>query len=142
MGGPVAMHSRVTLHFALGPAEGPPLLSTFGEAPETLVIGDGVLPPGLEQALLGREPGAAEALLRPPQHAFGPWEAGKTHWLERAGFGPEVAPGAVVAFDLPAGEQTSGTVVALQPGRVQVDFNHPLAGQPVLFRFEILDTEP
>lgn len=142
MAAPVAANSRLVMHFAVGPVGGPELMSTFGDRPETFRMGDGLLPCGFEQLLLGRIPGARDVLEIPPEQAFGPWEAGKTHWLDRAGFTSEAVPGAVVAFDLPSGEQTTGTVIAVEPERVQVDFNHPLAGQPVRFRFEILDTDP
>ena len=47
--------------------------------------------------------------------------------------------GMIVAFSQPDGSEVPGIVRSLAGDSVTVDFNHPLAGQTVIFDVEILD---
>ena len=38
--------------------------------------------------------------------------------------------------------EAAGTVLSVEEGRVEVDFNHPLAGHQITFKVEILAVEP
>ena len=42
-------------------------------------------------------------------------------------------------IETPSGEDILGTVLAVKDDMAEVDFNHPLAGQPLVFTVEILD---
>jgi FKBP-type peptidyl-prolyl cis-trans isomerase SlpA len=47
-----------------------------------------------------------------------------------------------MAFDTPAGDELSGTILQVDDDTVEVDFNHPLAGRVVVFEVEILEVVP
>ena len=47
--------------------------------------------------------------------------------------------GLVFEFETPDGEEILGTVLSVKSDNAEVDFNHPLAGQPLVFTVEILD---
>ena len=133
--------SRVTLHYSMILEDGTEAVSTFGDEPATLVIGDGTLAPGLEQVLIGLERGEKRAMTLDPDRAFGRRDEAKIHHMPVSAFDPamELVPGLVVAFETPAGDELAGTVLAVEDDQVTVDFNHPLCGRSVTFTVEILE---
>ncbi|MEW7976212.1 MAG: peptidylprolyl isomerase [Candidatus Sedimenticola endophacoides] len=136
--------SRVTLHLALATDDGFEALSTFGEEPATIVLGDGQLTEGLELALYGCRAGERQSVLLHPEQAFGPRDEGKVQTMQRDTFlaGMDLERGLVVAFAAPNGTEVAGIVLELDGQEVTVDFNHPLAGRDTLFRFDILEVRP
>jgi len=134
----------VTLHLAIALEDGTEAISTFGEEPVELTMGDGTLQPGLELALYGLKPGDTQTLSLLPEQAYGLRDPGLIQYMPmtdfEASFTPEV--GQIIAFSLPNGEEAAGSVIAIDEGRVEVDFNHPLAGHEISFRVEILDVGP
>jgi len=140
-------HSRVTLHFALQvkPAEAQETIvvdSTFDKSPATFVMGDGSLLPGFETRLLGLQAGDEKIFVLPPQEAFGDINPDSIHPLEMKQFkGMELSEGLVVSFEGAGKRPMPGVVKKITGDRVTVDFNHPLAGQPVHFVVKILNVE-
>ena len=132
--------SRVRLHLEILLADGTPALSSLGEEPMELTLGDGTLAPGLEDLLMGLDAGADERILADGSELYGPRDETKTHWLPRSDFPPRLAlnRGHVIAFDAPGGQEVAGILVETEPDRVRVDFNHPLAGRSLQIRAQIL----
>jgi FKBP-type peptidyl-prolyl cis-trans isomerase SlpA len=141
---PISPASTVTLHLSLALEDGTVAESTFADEPLTFTMGDGTLAEGLELGLYGLKAGATQRLVLEPEQAFGLHDPGKLHQLPRADFSAdlELGPGAIIGFDMPSGEELSGTIVSLTDETVVVDFNHPLAGRVVIFRVEIITVEP
>lgn len=139
----IAPGSRITLHLSLSFADGTEALSTFGEEPETLVLGDGTLTPGLELALYGLKAGDEQTLTLSAEQAFGFRDEEKIHQMPRTRFPPEMelTPGQVIGFTTPEGAEVPGTVLELGEDEVTIDFNHPLAGREMVFRVRILEVE-
>ena len=137
----IAPGSEVTLHLSLSTTDGFEALSTFGEEPETLVMGDGTLSEGLELALYGLKPGDAQTLTLTADQAFGQWDKTNIHRLPRHDFNveEELEPGQVIGFSAAEGEELAGTILEVDQHNVTVDFNLPLAGREVVFRVEILE---
>ena len=132
--------SRIKLHLEICLADGTRALSSFGEDPMELVLGDGTLVPGLEDLLVGLRSGADERFLADGAELYGPRDDAKVHWIPRADFPPGFNPerGQVVAFEAPGGQEVAGLVLDSEEERVQVDFNHPLAGRSLQIRARIL----
>jgi len=136
--------SRVRLHLAIRLADGTVAESTFDDEPVELVIGDGTLVHGLEVALYGMRAGQRQTLTLAPVQAFGERDPEAVGWLPRERFpaGMVLQPGALVGFNGPDGEEVAALVIAVEADRVQIDFNHPLAGKPINFESEVLSVEP
>ena len=136
--------SRVCLHLALKLADGTVAESTFQGEPLECVIGDGTLVYGLELALYGMRPGQRQTLTLHPDQAYGARDPEAVGWLPRAQFPADMPlqPGTLVGFVGPQGEEVAALVLAVEAERVQIDFNHPLAGKPIIFESEILSVEP
>lgn len=66
--------SQVELHFSVAIEDGVEIDNTRSrEEPVSLVIGDGNLLPGFEQALFGLRAGDRRTVHLPAEDAFGPW---------------------------------------------------------------------
>jgi FKBP-type peptidyl-prolyl cis-trans isomerase SlpA len=50
--------------------------------------------------------------------------------------------GMILAFSQPDGTEIPGIIRSAAGDSVTVDFNHPLAGQTVIFDVEIIDVKP
>lgn len=139
----IALGSTVTLHYSLAFKDGTVVASSAGDEPISIRVGEGTLDRTLELALLGLRAGQSQTLSLMPGQAFGQRDSEAQRWIERSLFPPDMAlqPGLVVQFDGPAGEAVAGTLRALEPDRVLVDFNHPLAGHEVRFSVDILSVE-
>ena len=117
--------SKVTLHFSLQLDDGTVVDATPDQQPASLVIGDGSLPPGFEQQLLGLTAGAERSARVPPEKAFGMPNPNNIQRL-------------VMSFaDAGAGE-LPGVICRIDEQTVDVDFNHPLAGRHLMFNVKIV----
>ena len=132
---------RITLHFSLSTPEGFEAVSTFGEEPAQLTLGQGELTEGLELALYGLKVGDKQTLLLEADQAFGPHDEGKIQTMNRSDFSEEMLlePGLVIGFEAPSGAEVGGIIIDLDDANVTVDFNHPLAGKDVVFTAEIIE---
>jgi FKBP-type peptidyl-prolyl cis-trans isomerase SlpA len=141
---PISPGSSVTLHLSLTLEDGTVADSTFGEEPFTFIMGDGTLVRGLELALYGLYPGNTQRLELTAEQAFGPRDPQHVHRMPRAAFADdmELAPGVIVGFETPEGDELAGAVLELDADSVTVDFNHPLAGHSIIFEVEIIDVVP
>lgn len=135
----IGEHSRVTLHFSLKLEDGTLVDSTMEKDPATFTVGDGSLLPGFERALFGLKSGDETEIEVAPEVGFGQRNPSNVQRVRRDHFSPELTltPGLVVSFDNGSGE-LPGVVRAFDDDEVTVDFNHPLAGQTILFAVKII----
>ena len=133
--------SRVLLHLAIRLEDGTEALSTFGEEPMELTLGDGTLTRATEALLVGLQAGAREEFVAQGSELFGDWSDANLHWLGRADFpdGEAPPPGSLVAFETPGGVETAGVIREISGERVCVDFNHPLSGRALRIQVLVLD---
>lgn len=136
--------SFLTLHYRLAGPQGD-VINTFGGLPSTLSLGSGELSEAIELQLLGLPEGAHKTYELPAGAAFGERNPAMRQWLKRSVLAEmgdpaeEYAVGEVVQFPTPdARGQFAGTVVELGDEAILFDFNHPLAGHPVVFEVQII----
>ncbi|MGV0961299.1 MAG: FKBP-type peptidyl-prolyl cis-trans isomerase [Limnohabitans sp.] len=137
--------SFLTLHYRLAGPQGD-IINTFNEKPATLSLGSGELTPAMEQRLMGLAEGTRTVLQLPAGEAFGEHNPDMQQWVARKLLNElgdpmeKYAAGDVVQFPTPDGMGTyAGTVLQVAgDGAVLVDFNHPLAGQPVTFEVQLI----
>ena len=133
---------RVKLQFTLRLAGGDEIDST-GEKPAEFVVGDGNLLPGFEKAMFGLQAGDARKLAIAAEDGFGAHNEENVQRLPRSQFARdiELEPGLVVSFADQQKAELPGVVTRVWEDRVEVDFNHPLAGQDLEFEVRILEVE-
>ena len=107
------------------------------------MIGDGNLPEGFEKLLYGLRAGHKETFLVKPEHAFGMHNPSNVQLIARKQFADDMQlePGLVVSFADANQSELPGVIKSVGDKMVEVDFNHPLAGQSVLFDVDIIDVK-
>ncbi|HRK39884.1 MAG TPA: FKBP-type peptidyl-prolyl cis-trans isomerase [Burkholderiaceae bacterium] len=138
--------SFLTLHYRLSGVNGQDIVNTFGGQPATLSLGTGELSPSLEARLIGLEEGVHTSFDLPAGEAFGEHRSDLQQWVARKLLDKLGDPherytvGDVVQFPTPDGSGTyAGTVLDVRDdGAVLFDFNHPLAGQAVVFEVQLI----
>lgn len=134
----------LTLHYRLATLDGEDIISTFNESPATLQMGAGQLAPQLEQALLGLAEGSHSTQQLSPEQAFGPrnpellQRVSLATLKENSSISENYAVGDLVEFNAPKGGRFAGVLRALDQDGALFDFNHPLAGQTLLFETKII----
>jgi FKBP-type peptidyl-prolyl cis-trans isomerase SlpA len=133
---------QVSLHYRLS-CNGEEIINTFAAEPETFRLGQGEIDPRLEVLLIGLQANDHRTYDLDPGAAFGSHEANMIHDLPRSDFAADIVliPGHEVEFTLPNGQTLHGIVRSIAADSVEVDFNHPLAGLPVVFEVKILAIE-
>ena len=137
----------MTLHYRMSGLRGADIINTFGGKPATLSLGTGQLSPAIEQHLLGLLEGTHSTFELPAGAAFGERNIDLIQWVARKLLNELGDPdeaysvGDVVQFPTPDGAgQYAGSVVQTKGSgdAVQFDFNHPLAGQSVVFEVQLI----
>ena len=137
--------SFLTLHYRLAGPQGD-VINTVGGKPATLSMGAGELSPAMEERLLGLAEGAEATFDIPPGEAFGQRNPDMIQWLPRKELDSlgdpdeRYAAGEVVQLPTPDGQGQFAAVVleVRDDGALRLDFNHPLAGQPVTFQVRVI----
>ncbi|MDA0271662.1 MAG: FKBP-type peptidyl-prolyl cis-trans isomerase [Proteobacteria bacterium] len=139
---PIGPGTRVTLTFTLALSAGDVIDST-GDQPATFEVGDGSLLPGFESAMYGMKAGDSAALPIAADRGFGLPNEENVHMLKRALFevSEDLVEGLVVSFADGEGGERPGVVKRLFDEVIEIDFNHPLAGQDLLFSVQIKQVE-
>ena len=137
----IDMHSLLLMHYSIALTNGTEIESSFDNEPVEVGMGSGVLTEGMELALYGLETGDRQTLTLTPEQGFGLRDEKNIHMMPLSDFPPDLKPesGLVFEFETPDGEEILGTVLTVRKDAAEVDFNHPLAGQPLVFTVEILD---
>jgi FKBP-type peptidyl-prolyl cis-trans isomerase SlyD len=138
---PVAEADRVVrFHYQLTDEAGERVESSFGAEPSLALLGHGNLMGGLEAAITGRRGGERFSVTLAEDDAFGPRRDDWTQRISKKYF-PKGTRFQVGGRTRVQTEQGVRTVTVLKVGNkfVDVDLNHPLAGQSVTFEVELLD---
>ncbi|AJE97427.1 FKBP-type peptidyl-prolyl cis-trans isomerase [Pandoraea apista] len=136
--------SYLTLHYRIAAPDGADIVNTFEGTPATLQLGGGQMAPTLEQALLGMAVGERRRVELAPEQAFGPRNPELLQRVsmktleENSNFGEAYSVGDLVEFNAPSGGRYAGILRELGDGWALFDFNHPLAGQPIVFEVQII----
>ena len=128
----------VTFHYTLINMEGDQLESSREGEPMSYLHGASNIIPGLEKAMNGKQAGEQFSVTVPPEEAYGPRSEANIQRipLKRLGNIPQPKPGQVLGLQTQQGP-VQVTVVKVGKFNLDVDANHPLAGQTLTFDVEI-----
>jgi FKBP-type peptidyl-prolyl cis-trans isomerase 2 len=103
--------------------------------PHLIVVGAGQLVKGYEDDLIGKEIGYSGKVELAPENAFGLRDAKNVEIIPINRFKEQKpVPGMRVGV-----ENKVGTVTRVIGRKVNVDFNHPLAGRTIVYEYKILE---
>lgn len=137
-------NSEVLMHFDLTLEDGTAADSTrVNNKPAKMVMGDGSLMPNFEDCLRGLCSGDKKSFSINANDAFGMPNPDNIYHIDRSKFTADmdIKEGMIMGFAQPDGSEIPGVIRAIEGLSVTVDFNHPLAGQNVIFNVEILEVK-
>ncbi len=131
--------SKVVLHFSLALENGEVIDSNYDSEPVEMVIGDGNMLPGFEAELLGCIADQEKEVKIISENAFGVHNKDNIQYFTQNVFSDDcdLQEGIVIAFTDKSGSEVPGVVKKVSDEKVEVDFNHPLAGKDIYFKFKI-----
>ena len=137
----VILQSQVLMHYSIALTNGTMIESSFDDEPVEITMGKNLLTEGMELALYGLKPGDEQTLTLTPEQGFGERDEDNIHNMPLADFPDGLEPeiGLTYAFGTEEGGEITGTIRSIDKDTVEVDFNHPMAGQPLVFSVEILN---
>jgi FKBP-type peptidyl-prolyl cis-trans isomerase SlyD len=102
-------------------------------------MGWGVMPPGLEEALVGLQKADRKVVHLTPEEAYGEIDPELVMEVPREDFGPdtEVRPGLVFETEDEDGHLVHFVVKEVTGETVVIDLNHPLAGRELDIAFTV-----
>ena len=136
----IADGSAVTMHYSLTLDSGQLIDSSEGQEPLGYLHGAGNIVPGLEAALAGRGPGDSFEVKVAPEEGYGIHQEEAIQTVPRGAFPPDAELKAGLQFQAqgPEGQPLMGTILEVSPDEVKVDFNHPLAGETLNFKIDVI----
>jgi FKBP-type peptidyl-prolyl cis-trans isomerase SlpA len=136
----IEAHSRVLADITIKLKDGSIADSTkVNGKPSWLVLGDGSFSDAFESYLIGAKVNDNLTFELEAADAFGLSIPDNIHFMEISQFPQDIKleKGAIVAFSQMGGGEIPGIIREIQANSVKVDFNHPLAGESIIFEVEI-----
>ena len=136
----INQYSHVVMHYRISLEDGTELESSFADEPLEFKMGEETLTVGMELALFDLKTNDKQTITLTPEQTYGHRDPENIHDINLADFPEDIKPekGQVIAFDTPAGDDINGIILNVKKDKVSVDFNHPLAGNNLVFEVEIL----
>jgi len=104
--------------------------------PITICIGQQHVIAGVDEQLEGKDIGKEYTIILPPEKAFGKKDAKMVQMIPLSKFTKEgIRPMAGLQVNV---DGAMGVIKHVGGGRVLVDFNHPLAGQDLVYKFRVM----
>lgn len=139
----IAPDTVVAIHFSLSDQDGNPLESSRRDQPLTYLHGHGMLVPGLEKALLGRQSGDSFSVVLEPAEAYGEVDPSLRQSMPRSAFPVDASIEPGQHFHARTSQGISEVIViSVDTERVVIDGNHELAGKTLAFAIEVLTVRP
>ena len=107
-----------------------------------LEVGKGFMPPGFENALVDMKQGQERTITLPPEEAFGHRDKKLLHTINMSVLGENADPkvGMILGMTVDNDGQKQkipALVTAVNGEEVSIDFNHPLAGKAIVYKFTV-----
>ncbi len=111
----------------------------IGGKPTWLILGDGSFSEAFVEFLIDAKVADTLTFELDAKDAFGESQPDSIHFMDLTQFPQDIKleKGAIVSFEQPNGNLLPGIIREIQASSVKVDFNHPLAGETVVFEIEI-----
>lgn len=124
----------VSVHYKGKLDDGMEFDSSEGREPLTFVVGQGQVIEGFDNAVRGLEEGESTSVRMEPEQAYGPRDPARVVEVPASAAPPGLTPGAQV--QLQSGEVA--VVTAVNDEVIEIDANHPLAGQALTFEIQLV----
>jgi FKBP-type peptidyl-prolyl cis-trans isomerase SlyD len=131
----------VSLHYTLRDGKDEIIESSVGSEPMLYLHGANNIVPGLEKSLSGKAVGFKGTLTVPAAEGYGERVDEPPQSVPRTAFPAhvELEPGMSLLARGPNNQQVPVWIVAVEPDKILVESQHPLAGSTLHFEVEVLE---
>ena len=131
----------VSIHYELKSVDNGEILdSNLQGAPLSFIVGKGQIIPGLEEKIKGLKAGESANIEVAAADAYGVYDENAVQTLPKEQFaGLELNVGMTLYGQGEHGETVQVIVKSFNDENVEIDFNHPLAGQDLLFAITVAE---
>lgn len=131
---------RVRIHYTGTLSDGSTFDSSEGRDPLEFTVGSGEIIPGLDAALPGMSAGETKTVEIACAEAYGEPNPEAKQSIPRAQVPPDMPleVGTRLQLQTPEGQVIAVTVAGVSEDEVVLDANHPLAGEDLTFRIELV----
>jgi FKBP-type peptidyl-prolyl cis-trans isomerase 2 len=126
--------AKVTVQFHISPQDNP---ATSYSNTEQFVQGQHTVPPGIEKRMAGMHLGEVRTFPLSAEEGFGPHDERKLQIIPTIDLPLEAKEGDTLVDD--AG--TTAKIIWILPTNALIDFNHPLAGRPLIVTLQVVTIE-
>ena len=133
-----------TIHYQLTLDDGSVVDSSFGQEPLVYLQGHGNIVPGLERQLDGKKVGDTIDAVVTPDEGYGELDPSAEQTVSRDVFPKdvEIQPGMSFHGEDEQGQTIPLFIKSLSDDEVVITSNHPLAGQRLNFKIEVVEVRP
>ena len=131
----------VSMNYTLKDDQGKVLDTSENRDPLKFIVGAGMIIPGLEKELQGKEKGDTLSVTLQPKDGYGEYDEAQMVDVPKTQFqeGTDIKAGMQVQAQNSEGDVQVLTVKEIKGDNVTLDANHPLAGQTLHFDVQIDD---
>ncbi|UWQ13776.1 peptidylprolyl isomerase [Aliiroseovarius sp. M344] len=136
----VTTGATVRIHYTGSLEDGTIFDSSEGRDPLEFTVGSGMIIPGLDKALPGMAVGEQKKVTIAPEEAYGPRQEEALLEVPRSDIPAEIPleVGLQLQMTGQQGQPVPVTVTEMTDDSVTLDANHALAGQTLIFDFEVV----
>lgn len=137
----VKQNDTVRVHYTGKLTNGQVFDSSLDREPLEVTLGQGMLIPGFEQALIDMEVNEKKTINIPKDEAYGDVKEELFHKVMNEQLPPEIKPeiGMGLTSTAEDGTQYQFRIAQVNDDHIIVDGNHPLAGQDLVFDLELIE---
>jgi peptidylprolyl isomerase len=132
---------RIRVHYTCMLSNGTMIDSSLNKEPLEFKVGEREVIAGIEKAVTGMRAGERKTTKVPAGLAYGPYH---DEWVleiprDKLPVDMKVEVGLRVDLSEEGGKSHTAVIKRVSPSAVTLDFNHPLAGQELIFEITLLD---
>jgi len=133
--------NTVRVHYSGFLGDGTIFDSSLERDPLELTLGERMVIPGFEAAVVGMEIGGTKTVAIPPADAYGDRDEQMVAVIERSRVPDDIdpQPGAVLQITSPEGGDAQVVVTEVNDETITLDGNHPLAGKELIFELKLVE---
>lgn len=136
----------VRVHYEGQLSDGTIFDSSLEREPIEFILGQDTVIPGFEQAVIGMEVGESKDVSIPPEDGFGEYSEDLVVNIEKSILPPDINPELGMQLEVSSEEEEEDektprvfTIAEIAEDSVTLDGNHPLAGEEIAFKIELLE---
>ncbi len=137
----VKANDTVKVHYTGTLSDGEVFDSSREREPLEFTMGQGMIIPGFEKALIDMSVAESKTVNIPSAEAYGDYRNDLIHEVPRSQLPEEIKPevGMPLMSQTPEGQEIRLTITEVKESTIMVDANHPLAGKDLTFELELVE---